>query len=50
LKRLPFYIKKGKRRAIAGLEIAEERERDALQQRQWDERAAAALKAANAVA
>jgi len=44
----PLQYRKGKRRAITGLEVAEERERDALRQRRRDERAAAALAAADA--
>jgi hypothetical protein len=44
----PLLYRKGKRRAITGLEIAEEREKDASQQRRRDERAAAALAAADA--
>ena len=48
MKRLRFSTEKGKRKAITGLEVAEERERDALQQHRRDERAAAAFAAANA--
>jgi hypothetical protein len=44
----PLLYRKGKRRAMTGLEVAEERERDALQQRRRDERAAAALSIADA--
>jgi hypothetical protein len=44
----PLQYRKGKRRAMTGLEVAEERERDASQQRRRDERAAAALAAADA--
>jgi hypothetical protein len=44
----PLQYRKGKRRAITGLEIAEERERDPSRQRRQDKRAAAALAAANA--
>jgi hypothetical protein len=44
----PLLYRKGKRRAMTGLEIAEERERDASRQRRRDERAAAALAAADA--
>jgi hypothetical protein len=43
----PLQYRKGKRRAMTGLEVAEERERDALQQRRRDKRAAAALAAAD---
>jgi hypothetical protein len=43
----PLIYKRGKRRAMTGLEIAEEKERDASRQRRRDERAAAALVAAN---
>jgi hypothetical protein len=42
----PLLYRKGKRRAMTGLEVAEERERDALQQRQRDERKAGAEEAA----
>jgi hypothetical protein len=41
----PLQYRKGKRRAMTGLEIAEERERDALRQRRRHEREAAALAA-----
>jgi len=42
----PLQYRKGKHRAITGLKIAEERERDASQQRRRDKRAAdAALEA-----
>ncbi|KAN0069187.1 hypothetical protein V8E54_012816 [Elaphomyces granulatus] len=41
-----LQYKRGKRRAMTGLEIAEERERDASRQRRRDEREAAALAAA----
>ena len=44
----PLLYRKGKRRAIIGLEVAEERERDASRQRRRDERAAAALAVADA--
>jgi hypothetical protein len=37
----PLQYRKGKRRAMAGLEVAEERERDASWQRRRDERQAA---------
>jgi hypothetical protein len=43
-----LLYRKGKRKAITGLEIAEERERDASWQRQQDEKTAAALAAADA--
>jgi len=43
----PLQYRKGKRRAMTGLEVAEERERDASRQRRRDERAAAALVAAD---
>jgi len=43
----PLQYKKGKIRAITGLEVAEERERDASRQHRRDERAAAALVAAD---
>jgi hypothetical protein len=43
----PLQYRKGKRRAMTGLEVAEERERDASWQRRQDERAAAALAAAD---
>jgi hypothetical protein len=43
----PLLYRKGKRRAMTGLEITEERERDASRQRRRDERAAAALAAAD---
>jgi len=43
----PLQYRKGKRRAMTGLEIAEERERDALRQRRRDEREAAASAAAD---
>ena len=46
-KETPLLYRKGKRRAMTGLEIAEERERDASRQRRRDERAAAALAAAD---
>jgi hypothetical protein len=38
----PLQYRKGKRRAMTGLEVAEEKERDASQQRRRDERQAAA--------
>ena len=41
-----LQYRKGKKRAMTGLEIAEERERDASRQRRKDEREAAALAAA----
>jgi hypothetical protein len=41
------YSRKGKRRAMTGLEIAEERERDDSRQRRRDERSAAALAVAD---
>jgi len=44
----PLQFRKGKKRAITGLEIAEERERDALQQRRCNKKAAASAAAANA--
>jgi hypothetical protein len=44
----PLQYRKGKKRAMTGLEVAEERERDASRQRRRDERAAAALVAADA--
>ena len=44
----PLLYRKGKRRAMTGLEVAEERERDASRQRRRDERAAAALAVADA--
>jgi len=43
----PLIYRKGKRRAMTGLEVAEERERDASQQRRRDEREAAALATAD---
>jgi len=43
----PLLYRKGKRRALTGLEIAEEREGDTSRQRCRDERAAAALAAAD---
>jgi hypothetical protein len=43
----PLQYRKGKRRAMTGLEVAEERERDASRQRRRDERTAAALAAAD---
>jgi hypothetical protein len=43
----PLQFRRGKRRAMTGLEIAEERERDASRQRRRDERSAAALAAAD---
>lgn len=43
----PLQFRRGKRRAMTGLEIAEERERDASQQRRRNERSAAALVVAN---
>jgi hypothetical protein len=42
----PLQYRKGKRRAMTGLEVAEERERDASRQRRRDERQAAADEAA----
>jgi hypothetical protein len=47
IKETPLQYRKGKRRAMTGLEVAEEKERDASQQRRRDERAAAALAAAD---
>jgi hypothetical protein len=44
----PLQYRRGKRRAMTGLEVAEERERDASRQRRRDERAVAALAAADA--
>ena len=44
----PLLYREGKRRAMTGLEIAEERERDASRQRRQDEKTAAALAAADA--
>jgi hypothetical protein len=46
IKETPLQYRKGKRRAMTGLEVAEERERDALQQRRRDKRQAAANEAA----
>jgi hypothetical protein len=43
----PLQYRKGKRRAMTGLEIAEVRERDASRQHRQDERTAAALVAAD---
>ena len=43
----PLIYKRGRRRAITGLEIAEEKERDALRQRCCNKRAAAILIAAD---
>jgi hypothetical protein len=43
----PLQYRKGKRRTMTGLEVAEERERDASRQRQRDKRAAAVLAAAD---
>src|SRR5271163_611604 len=43
----PLIYRKGKRRAMTRLEVAEERDRDASRQRRWDEREAAALAAAD---
>ena len=43
----PLLYRKGKRRAMTGLEIAEEKEKDALRQRRRDERAAVASAAAD---
>jgi len=43
----PLLYRKGKRRAITGFEIAEERERDTSRQRCYNERPAAALAAAD---
>jgi hypothetical protein len=43
----PFLYIKGKRRAMIGLEVAEERERDASRQCRRDERAAAAIAVAD---
>jgi len=42
---LAMEYKEGKRRAIAGYKIAEEKERDASQQLRRDKKAAAALEA-----
>ena len=47
IKETPQLYKKGKRRAMTGLEIVEERERDASRQRRRDERAAVALATAD---
>jgi hypothetical protein len=44
----PLLYRKGKKRAMTELEIAEEKERDALWQRRRDKRAAAASAAADA--
>jgi hypothetical protein len=46
----PLQFRRGKRRAITGLEIAEERERDASRQRRRNERSAAALAVPNRLA
>lgn len=43
----PLLYRKGKRRAMTGLEIADEKEKDASRQRRCDERAAAARAAAD---
>jgi hypothetical protein len=43
----PLLYRKGKRRAMTGLEVVEERERDASQQRRRDEQVAAANAVAN---
>jgi hypothetical protein len=43
----PLQYRKGKRRAMTGLRITEERERDASRQRRRDEREAAASAAAD---
>jgi hypothetical protein len=43
----PLQFRKGKKRAMTGLEIAEEKERDASRQRRRDERAAANAAAAD---
>jgi hypothetical protein len=47
-KETPLQYRKGKRRAMIGLEVVEERERDASWQHRRDERTVAALAAANA--
>jgi hypothetical protein len=43
----PLQYRKGKQQAIIGLEVAEEREQDALRQQRRDKRLAAALAAAD---
>jgi hypothetical protein len=43
----PLIYRKGKRRAMTGLEVAEERERDASRQHRKEQREAAALAAAD---
>jgi hypothetical protein len=44
----PLQFRKGKKRAMTGLEIAEEKERDASRQRRRDEKAVASAAAADA--
>ena len=48
IKETPLQFRKGKKRAITGLEIAEEKEQDASRQRRRDEKAVASAAAADA--